>query len=201
MSNSSQPDAKRKRLVLCMTALLLALALLGYLGVRHHNATVSSSQTPPDPTTWDGVPAALDAATQTQQYRDGGMYLSNPSQLGNSKSEQRDLYCYRLAIDFLRSLTPKQVDHFRRQENLPFAELSSAQQKALSQLSKARLWKHMTDGIDRSWISVLVMRGRGNTWYLFSWLRPCREGGFEIMVQFSFAGADNMRDLPFGFDF
>lgn len=181
-------DATRlRRGVIAAVAVIVLAAVYGGWSIHTSRQRLNEFQDQLN-CTWNGVPAVLSVAVNSPQYRDGGVYLANPSLLNNASDAQRDAYSYRLAIDFLRSLTPEQVNIMRSQA-LPFDRLSSDQKKALSQAAVSRAEGYVPTHVKESYIAVQSIGTRkGEPCFHFCWLTPgMKKGQIGIMFDIAFS--------------
>ncbi|HEX2950225.1 MAG TPA: hypothetical protein VHV83_11785 [Armatimonadota bacterium] len=176
MNNTvTQGDGSKTRSSIIL-AIAVALVLLVVAGVLYNHHMLHNTET--QPTSWDGVPAMLDIAVRSAQYREGGRYLANPRLPGNASDVQRDAYSYRLAIDFLKSLTPKQVELFQHKQALPFTQLTPNQQKTLILASGSRMegYSPSTDPkINESYILVGTTQ-TNKIKFILDWVTPLHNG-------------------------
>lgn len=201
MNNTvTQGDGKKTRLSVIL-AIAVALVLLVVTGVLYNHRMLhnrSRSVWHEDRlTTWDGVPAMLDIAGRSAQYRECGRYLANPRLLDNASDAQRDAYSYRLAIDFLKSLAPKQVDFFQHKQALPFTQLTPKQQKILTLASESRIEGYSLSqdpsiaksNINKSYILVCMIPAN-KIEFMLNWVNPLDNGmaGILFMINISTNG-------------
>ena len=141
------------------------VASIVFLGVHMHMRSAALWKGFP-PSTWDGVPAMLDAAVQSEQYRQGGEYLSDLGALEATDFAETTPFAHRVVVDFLRSLTPEQVNIIRRRV-LTVNHLRRDQKEALLLLSLAGRedLKHL---LEESGVFVSVDPGG----FLFNWVMP-----------------------------
>ena len=135
--------------------------------------------------TWKGVPAALEAGVKSEQYKEGGKHLSNPSMLKTASDEQKTAYFYRVVIDFLRSLKPEQIKIIRK-EPIFFKQLNPEQKKPLLQLDSILLGSY-----DKECIGIFVsdFSDVEKNALLFNYLIPGTKGGYGgICLSFSATG-------------
>ena len=147
--------------------------------------------------TWKGVPAALEAGVKSEQYKEGGKHLSNPSMLKTASDEQKTAYFYRVVIDFLRSLTPEQINIISKKP-IFFKQLNPEQQKALISLvinlSKEGPGSPSAANIEQSakksaGIFVSDFSDVEKNALLFNYLIPGTKGGYGgICLSFSATG-------------
>jgi len=181
LSIEQERKIKRRRLFGLVAIAALALVILAGICIHKHKTSQFSTSlwkgVPPP--TWDGVPAALDAAVHSAQYKDGGKYLSNPSMIETASDARRIVCAYRIVIDFLRSLTPEQVNILRRQP-LAFSQLKRDQQNTLLRLAdvlhnKEALVRNPSEtGIFVCDFSTVVKDGKPT--FLFNWIRSPHPG-------------------------
>jgi hypothetical protein len=125
------------------------------------------------PPAWDtGVPAALDLSLQSKQYLEGGALLASSNGLKSISPEQKNSCCLHIAVDFLRSLTPEQVDIIRKQQ-LPFTKLRPDQQKALLQMPDilGGGYKNLHDRSSETYIWVFALPKPKGV-FAFMWIHP-----------------------------
>lgn len=126
-------------------------------------------QNRPCAATWAEVQSTVQSNMQTEEYRKGGEYLkalansNNPSEF--LKGKKYVAIRLRVVIDFLRTVTPAQVEAMN--DKLPYTQLSSKQQGILGRLSEY----HQRTGVnpENSYIRLEVWRMR-MPYIQISWL-------------------------------
>lgn len=171
-----------RRLAVLASALVLAASTVAFLIRR----CAQPGWTMP-PSTWQGMPAALEVAANSVEYRKGGTSGPGPS-LRHKYGEPVDSpYSFRLAVDLLRSLTSAQRARFQRGATLPFTELRPDQQAALKRAAAAVSSVPAEGVLDRTYLWVGSPRG---WWYQINWCVPDRNGyGLALDFALSHRGA------------
>ena len=181
MTNASESRGRSGR----MNRLPLATGLFLVAGlcatVIMHSAYVRLRGSPwgSAGTTWEGVSAALAATTKTDLYRAGARGLNG---LISGNAAEKRASVYRLAVDFLRGLTPQQVEVFRRGHVLRGRQLSPAQ---------LRMWVSVADSLapgslprdarDTGFL-VLDPYAPPHRRFKFQWTWPPVSGGGKVLI-------------------
>ena len=171
--DSTRQNTNKVRLYII---LLLVLAVIAYGGVYLYKSNLTRkieiASNEPIKATWDVVPEVLNLAVKSSQYKIGGAYLANPKKLNTiAGNEDRDAYSYRLAIDFLRTLTPEQISIMRKNDKLPYNQLTHNQQIALLQIYHSRGRKNvdLSKYNNTSYVKVYSF-SKSKQSYIFQWL-------------------------------
>lgn len=148
--------------------LVAALVLFAYFHSTNRAPNPTWKELPPP--TWSGVPDAIGVAVRTRPYESGAKALPSDTAL---KAE----YEYYAVIEFLRSLTPGQVQTLHSRV-LFFNQLNESQQRALSQLAQnvgkqGLIERSKESGIFVSDFSPVV--NDGTSAFLFNWI-VCGKG-------------------------
>lgn len=174
---SNSQGASRRRVLWGSVALLLlaSLALACWYQIARTGPPWWTGLPAP---TWNGVPAALDAAAQSPLYKEGGVNPARPAVLKDADDKRKVAYAYRVVVDMLRSFTPEQVSAMRKGA-LPFTRLTVGQQNTLSQLAsvlgKEDIRRHSGQSVIN--ISDFAHAGSGTSpVYLFTWAAPGSRG-------------------------
>lgn len=154
--------------ILLLTVLVLSAGFHRRMRARVARAqtatTASWSYIHPD-APWREVKVKLDEAIQTAQYKDGAKVKASV----NLTPESASSLFYRLMIDLLRSLTPRQVAVIEHRP-LPYTDLSPNQQALLNQFPKAttgdKLHSHARES--RLWIAKYIKTNKKQG-YMFNW--------------------------------
>ena len=117
--------------------------------------------------TWEGVPAALAAATRSDLYKAGAAGLTSGS------PAQRQAAVCRITIDFLRSLTPGQVETLRRGRYLRERQLSPGQLRPFLSISDATIAGSLSAKLEETRFYLVYESGV----FHFLWTLPPRDGG------------------------
>ena len=148
---------------------------------RHRNRPTAWS----DPAvTWDGVPTILQAASRSWLYNAGA--LQQPHGGAVRGVDAAHARAYRLAVDFLQSITPQQASVFRSHQPLPYRQLAAHQRDALTRLAATQAPGRMSGDISDSFVEVMALTDDRSR-FLLAWLEPTgAPGQAGLLLQYEF---------------
>ena len=198
MKNYKNLSIRKKIIIAVIIAVIGAAGVIPWAVGTSKNSQETDKYFPD--ITWNGVPSVLEAAVKSPRYKEGGFYLANPKILDTIRTnEQHDAFSYRLAIDFLRSLTSKQIAYFKNKQILPFKNLSSEQQKALAQMRTSRIEGVEALSNEIAYKSLVSLQKFDKNKFTFVWSSPTKKKGqYSLMFVMTFSKDKNER---FGFPY